>query len=389
MIGTSGLDTGRLPLAEVLEVAAREAARADEAAQFPVATLAALRASHLLGLVVPAEYGGMGGGPAEVAEVTMRLAREDLSAALIYAMHCQQAAAVVRYAGPGLRAELLPALGRGELYLASVTTERGKGGLLLVSQSATESAGGLLQIDRDAPIVTGGLEADGFLITTLAPGATSPSQVSLVYARRDQLKLETLGGWQPLGMRATGSIPMRLTGTVPDCQVVGPPGGFRSIVTTVFGPMAHIGWSAAWLGSAAGALSRVVGHLRSPAGRRQSDIQSELLLARLASVRGRLDMVHSLLRHTLEVIERSEDLSAPPIQLLVNTLKIQAAEQCFQAVHELVEQAGLQHGYMRGSPLYLERVFRDLRSASLNFANDRLYLVNGALTLLDQGVSLA
>lgn len=379
----------RPALADVLAVTAREAGRADDLAAFPAAALEALRASRLLGLNVPAEYGGMGGSTADVLDVTMRLGREDLSVALIFAMHCQQAATVVRYAGQELRADLLPALGRGELYLASVTTEGGTGGALLVSESTVDADAGLLHIDRDAPIVTGGMHADGFLITTLAPGAVTPSQVSLVYARRDQLKLEVLGDWQPLGMRATGSAPLRLSGAVPGCQVLGEPGGFRSIVTSVFGPMAHLGWSAAWLGAAAGALSRVVGHLRGAEGRRQSDTSSELLLTRLGRVRARLDTVHSLMLHTLEVTERTQDLSVPPVQLLVNALKVQASEQCFQAVHELVELVGLRHGYLRGSPLYLERVFRDLRSASLNYANDRLYLVNGSLTLLDREVRLA
>jgi acyl-CoA dehydrogenase len=128
--------------------------------------------------------------------------------------------------------------------------------------------------------------------------------------------------------------------------------------------------------------------VRGKDGRRQFDPSSELLLTRLARVRHRLDTVHALLRHTVSTIEAAPDLSAPPVQLLVNTLKVQAAEQCCRAVDELVELVGLRHGYLRGSALFLERALRDLRSASLNYANDRLNLVNGALVLLDQEVRL-
>jgi acyl-CoA dehydrogenase len=145
--------------------------------------------------------------------------------------------------------------------------------------------------------------------------------------------VSVLGGWDPLGMRATHSVPMRLTGAVPVTQIVGAPGGFRDIVTATFGPLAHLGWAAAWLGAA--------------------------------------------------------DLSAPPVRMLVNTLKVQAASQCFQAVDQLVEVVGLRHGYLRGSALGLERVFRDLRSASLNYADDRLRLANGVAVLLDPEVRLA
>lgn len=375
-------------LEEVLAAAAAHAEQADEAAEFPVAALDAMRATGLLGLLVPAEHGGGGGGLGDLVDVTLRLARVDMSVALIFAMHCQQVVAVVRHADGPFAARLLPELGKGDVYLASVTTERGKGGHLLSSESTVRQDAGTLTIDRDAPIVTGGQHADAYLITTLAPDATSPSQVSLVYARRDQLTLEVRGGWQPLGMRATQSVPMRLTGRVPADQVIGAPGKFREIVAPTFGPLAHIGWSAAWLGAATGALSRILHHIRD-AGRGQFDPSSELLLTRLARVRGRLDLVNALLRHTVAAVEGTPDVADPSTQLLVNSLKVHAAEQCFAAADEMVELVGLRHGYLRSSPLYLERVFRDLRSASLNYANDRLLLVNGALTLRDRQVHLA
>lgn len=375
-------------LKEVLAAAAAHAEQADETAEFPTAALDAMRATGLLGLLVPTGYGGGGGGLDDLVDVTLRLARVDMSVALIFAMHCQQVVAVVRHAVGPLAERLLPALGKGDLYLASVTTERGKGGHLLSSESSVRQDAGQLTIDRDAPIVTGGQHADAFLITTLAPDATSPTQVSLVYARRDQLTLEVRGGWQPLGMRATQSVPMRLTGRVPADQVIGAPGRFREIVAPTFGPLAHIGWSAAWLGAATGALSRILHHIRD-AGRGQFDPSSELLLTRLARVRGRLDLVNALLRHTVAAVESTPEVADPSTQLLVNSLKVHAAEQCFAAADEMVELVGLRHGYLRSSPLYLERVFRDLRSASLNYANDRLLLVNGALTLRDRQVHLA
>jgi acyl-CoA dehydrogenase len=376
-------------LRDVLAVTAGHARQADAEAEFPVEALDALRCSGLLGLVVPTADGGGGGTVADVVDVTTALAREDMSVGMVFGMHCQQVLAVVRHGSPALRETLLPALGRGALYLASVTTERGTGGHLLSSESVLAAGDEVLRIDRDAPIVTGGAYADGYLVTTLAPSATSPTQVSLVYAAREELDVRVLGGWQPLGMRATHSVPMRLTGEVPATHVVGEHGRFRDVVISTFGPMAHLTWSAAWLGAASGALARVVGLIRGQDGRRQFDPTSELLLARLARVRGRLDLVHALLRHTLDVLDEAAEPSAAPVQLLLNTLKIQAAEQCFAAVDELVELVGLRHGYLEGSPLFLERVFRDLRSASLNYANDRLYLANGSLTLLDREVRLA
>lgn len=376
-------------LDEVLSVTARHAAATDEAAAFPVDALDAMRASGLLGLLVPERYGGRGGDYADLVDITVQLSRTDMAVGLIFAMHCQQVATLASYAGEHLRDSLLPAIARGEIYIASVTTEAGKGGHLFSAGARATDVDGLLHLDRHAPIVTGGAYADGFLVTMLADGATSPNQVSLVYAGRDQLDIQVLGDWQPLGMRATHSVPMRLVGSVPRDQTVGEPGGFRRMAATVFAPTAHLGWSAAWLGTAAGALSRVLGHLRSAEGRARYDLSSPLLLTRLARIRSRLDLVNATLRHTLDVLATASDVTRPTVQLLLNTLKVSAAEQCFEAVNETVELVGMRHGYLRDSPLFIERALRDLRSATLNYSNDRLYLVNGALALMDPEVRCA
>ncbi|MER7491190.1 acyl-CoA dehydrogenase family protein [Streptomyces pharetrae] len=372
----------------VAEVTTRHADRHDRDATFPVEALEALRETRLLGLLVPEEYGGLGGGTDDMTDAARRLGRADMSVAMIFAMHCQQVAAVVRHARGQLREELLPDIAAGRTYLASVTTEAGNGGALLSSDTPLSRTDGHLLVDRFAPIVTGGAHADGFLITMRSPDARAEHDVSLVYAHRGQLEVATAGDWQPLGMRASHSGALHLRGPVPDHQVVGEHGRFRDIVSTTFGPLAHLGWSAAWLGAAEGALSRTAGLLRNPRTRGRADLASELLLTRIGRARHRLEAVHALLRHTTEVVAQSSDVSRPPVQLLVNGLKVTASQQCHAAVEDLVDAVGLRHGYLRDSPTRLERTLRDLRSAALNYSNDRLLTADGKLTLLDSGVAL-
>ncbi|MFF4948455.1 acyl-CoA dehydrogenase family protein [Streptomyces chattanoogensis] len=376
-------------IAHVTCVTERHLTAADREAAFPVQALDALRDTGLLGLVVPTEYGGLGGTLRDVVDAGLALGRCDMSVALIYTMHCQQAAAAVEFAAEPLRSELLPVLGAGRCYLASVSTESGKGGHLYSARAALSEQGAELLVDRFAPVVTGGEHADGFLITMKNAGATTDNDVALVYAAREQLVVEPAGDWQPMGMRATHSAPLKLTGAVPGHQVIGPEVPFRDIANRVLGPYAHLGWSAAWLGTAAGALSRVLGLVRSPAGRKRFDVSSELLLTRLSTARQRLDAVHAQLRHTLAMVESADDITAPACQLLLNGLKISASEQCHTAVNDLIDAVGLQHGYLKDSPTRLEQALRDLRSAALNYKNDRLHLAGGKLTLLDREVSFA
>jgi acyl-CoA dehydrogenase len=373
----------------VAQVAAEHARACDERAEFPVAALTALRDSGLMGLLIPREYGGLGGSLGDLADVAAVLAGPCLSTALIWAMHCQQAATIAGHAEPALKERLLPRIAAGEIYLASVTTEYGKGGHLLSCHSPLASDGQWLTIHRDAPVVTGGEYADGFLILMQAPLPSTPSAVALVYADRRQLRASPSGGWNPMGMRASRSVAMKLSGRVPPDQMIGGPDGFRPIAVGTFIPAGHVGWAAAWLGAAAEALRGIVATARTPAGRRQLNADSDAFRHQLARIRIDLDLVGSLLRGVIAEIERpGADIEAADCQLRLNGLKVAASELCFSAVDRLIQLSGLRGGYLRDSPLHLERTFRDLRSASLNYANERLLSANGVLTLLDRHVRL-
>jgi acyl-CoA dehydrogenase len=97
-----------------------------------------------------------------------------------------------------------------------------------------------------------------------------------------------------------------------------------------------------------------------------------------------------MLRHAVaEFVPGDDRTAAGSFQSLVNSLKLIGGQQCWIAVNEMIDLVGLKNGYMVDSPLRLERTLRDLRSASLNFSDDKLRLANGSLAMLDMGVHLA
>ncbi|WNV85132.1 acyl-CoA dehydrogenase family protein [Umezawaea sp. Da 62-37] len=375
----------------VLPVLRDHARRVDTDAVFPVEPLRALRRSGLMGLLVPTGHGGLGGGLDDLVRVAADLSGACLSTGMIWAMHCQQVAALAIHGGPELRARLLPRLAAGEVYIASVTSEKVKGGHLLTARAPLHRDEDGIGIDRDAPIVTGGSHADGFLMTMRDDAAAHDGEVSLVYADREQLTATPAENhsWDPMGMRGTHSGPLHLSGRVDETALVGGRGGFRDVALRTFVPVGHIAWAACWLGAARAALRAVVELVRSPAGRKQFDVDSELLRSRLARVRLDLDTTAALLAQVVRDTGLASDPEAPDVQLRLNGLKVHAAERSFAVVDALVEVVGLRHGYLRDGALPLERLFRDLRSASLNYANDRLLAANGALVLVDRSVGLA
>lgn len=369
-----------------------DAALVDDRASFPVRGLEALRESGLMGLLVPERYGGLGLGLAELAAVAEELSGACLSTGLIWAMHQQQVTAIAGAGEESLKDRLLPRIAAGGAYLASVTSERGKGGhLLSARQAVAEDERGLL-VERDAPVVTGVSAADGFLITMRSGPDAPESSVSLVYVERAQAEIEITGTWDPMGMRATDSRAAVIRAVVPPDQVVGGPGGFRRIALHPFVTAGHVGWAACWLGAVRALFRRFVAMLRSPRHRKGFALGEDLFGVRLARVRLLLDTVSAYLARVLQEAEELDrtgrDPEDPAFQLHVNGLKVVASEQLYEAADQLMTLVGLRHGYLRNPEFPLERVFRDLRSASMNYANDRLLVANGWLAALDREVVL-
>ncbi|RSM50880.1 acyl-CoA dehydrogenase [Amycolatopsis balhimycina DSM 5908] len=374
-------------LGRVLPLLRQQAAAADDKGFFPAVSMQSLRDEGLLGLTVPARFGGGGASLRTFVAVAQELAGACLSTAHLWAMHCFQVDAIARHGSVALRDTLLPKIAAGDVYIASVTSERGRSADLFTAGAALRTEGDDLLVERSAPVVSGGAHADGFLLTMRASEDASEHEVSLVYADRRDLRVDECGDWDTLGMRGTASGGLELSGKVPASNLVGGRGGFAEIARTSMIPLSHLGWSACWLGAARGALVDLVAWFRGnppPPG--------ELFYERLAHVRVELELVSAYLHRVLEQVElaRAEgrSLAEPRTQLQLNALKVVASEHTFHAVDRMVELGGLRLGYGRRSPVPLERHFRDLRSASLNHANDRLWTGIGALTLLDRSVSL-
>jgi acyl-CoA dehydrogenase len=379
-----------LAKASVASLAAN-AAEADRTSAFPVASVQVLRNNGLLGLLVPVRYGGLGGNLSDLAETAQVLAAGCLSTAMIWAMHCQQVDVLVRHASEDLASLVLPRVADGSLYLGSVTTGPSGGGLLS-SEFPVRARGEALGIDREAPIVTGAMHADGFLVTMKSSEESGEHSLSLLYADRSQLTIEQTGGWDTLGMRGTDSRGLRLRGEVPRTQMVGAPGDFRTAAIESMAPAGHIAWVSCWLGAARSAMADFASLLRSADRPRGFDVSSDLVRERLARVRIDLELVgaylHRVIEEVLETRRRGGSVDNAPSQIHLNSLKIAGSELTYQSVDRLVQLAGLHLGYRRDSGLALERRLRDLRSASLNFSNDRLLASTGALCLLDRGTTI-
>lgn len=374
---------------EVAAIAAEHAAEVDRSAKFPGAALTAMRETGLLGLLVPVDYGGMGGDLRTLVRVVGRVSAGCLSAGILLAMHCQQVETLVRHAKPILRERLLPEVATGRVYLGSVTTDDTSGGLLAGSAAALQRNADGWRLHRVAPIVTGGRWADGFLIK--AADDCSPPIVRFCYVDRSQVTVEEGAPWQAMGMRGTENVALTLAGQVPDEQVIGD-GKFREVALETFAPVAHLGWSAAWLGAARSTFASLMHLSRRGDPVARINPKSDLDIHRLARIRMRLEVVSAYLAGAVDEVLHHRaagiSLGAAPVQMHLNTLKVVAAEETLTAAREMMILTGLRTGYLSNSQVPVERLVRDLHSASLNYDDRRLMAANGGLCFLDTAVTL-
>jgi acyl-CoA dehydrogenase len=379
------------PLEAAREIAAAvlrsHAADVDARGRFPAESVEALRQAGLLGFFVPERFGGTPGGFAALGSVAASLGEECLSTALIWAMHCQHVAVLARHAADA-HGGVLEAIAERGLLVASVTTETGKGGDLLTAEAPLAAVPGGVRVRREAPVVSYGAEAAFFLITMRAAADRPPNDVRLVLAARRDGEVAVTGDWNAMGMRGTRSVPMTFDVTVAPDRVLAAP--FAEIALQTLIPAGHVGWSAAWLGAARGAFTRFVRQMRREGTRGRRRLDSDLLHCRLAELRLRLDLVDAMLERVSARLDSwtRDGVPAGPYgdirhTLELNNLKVAAAREAFSVVDGLVELAGLAQGYLKEKPEGLERVFRDLRSATLMFHNDRLLKANGKLLLVE------
>ncbi|TKJ93355.1 acyl-CoA dehydrogenase [Paenibacillus sp. CFBP13512] len=381
-------------IAEVKKITREFAKRAnvqDQNGTFPVENLADLKSSGLMSISLPNYYTDQNQPNLKVlSSIAEIMASGCLSTAMIWAMHIQQVEVLLQQEKNEFVFKLLSRLKEEQPLIASVTTEKEKGGHLLSSHSPLLSDGDDIFIDRNAPIVTGGEYADWFLITMKESIESSTNEVKLIFAERNQLKLNYVSEWKAMGMRSTGSVGMEIEGTIKKEQIMGASEQFKHLAVKAMIPIGHILWSSCWLGAAKGVFEGLIQVIRDPQNRARYNLKSDSLYEKIARIRLQLDTVSIYLNEMIKRYEISSDnqetiklLEEPRFNIHINNLKVLASENLFNATNSMMEVAGLTYGFVNNDMVPLERVFRDIRSASLMYHNDRLLLVNGKMSLID------
>jgi acyl-CoA dehydrogenase len=370
------------------EVAAPNADDVDRQARFPVEAIDALREEGALAALVPSELGGGGVAFDVVAEACLELGRHCGATAMVFAMHQIQVASIVRHLdGSPWFEDYLREVVESQPLIASITSEVGTGGDMGKSvASLTDPADGRTGFEKQAPTVSYGEHADAYLVTLRRAPDAEPGDQVLVLARRDQVKLDPQGSWDPLGMRGTCSPGFVVSAEVGVEQALATP--FSAISAESMTPISHILWSHVWLGVATDAFDRARAFVKAaakrkpgeplPAAMRLSELMSQLSLLRAE--------VSLALREYCDVCDSDRaKLSEMATILRFNNLKIAASEQAPRVCQDALGVCGIV-GYKNDTPFSVGRHLRDTMSACLMVANERIHKTDASLLLIAKEV---
>ena len=367
-------------------VAARHAEAVDREGRFPAEAVAALRTENLFGLQVPRQFGGEDAGLSEVAEVCCTLGQACTASAMIFAMHHIKLASLVTH---GLSSDwhctLMARVANEQLLIASSTTEAGIGGDLRNSLCAVEAEGDTFSLGKDASVISYGAYADVILVTARRNAAAPTSDQVLVALLADQMSLERTSRWDALGMRGTCSDGFRLEARgIPCAQILPKP--FAEIAAQSMLASSHLLWSSVWFGIATYAVDRARAFVQGEARRRPGQVPPSAL--RLAEAASALQAMKGTVLEGLRRFEgaqgKPDELSAIGFAVMLNNVKVTASGMAVDIVQRALSIVGLA-GYKNDTPFSLGRPLRDVMSAPLMIANDRILSNTANLLLVQKG----
>jgi alkylation response protein AidB-like acyl-CoA dehydrogenase len=333
----------------------REHALLVDGGAFPQATIDALAASGLLGLITATKMGGLGQGPRAAAMVVERLARECASSAMVTCMHYSGAAVIEQYGDNETR----QAIAKGEHLSTLAFSESGSRSHFWAPVSTAEKTLDGIKLNAKKSWVTSATHATAYVWSSQAMAVEGGSTLWLVPQTADGLK--SFGPFTGLGMRGNDSTPVQASDTLlsESAQLGADGAGFQIMMETVL-PWFQIMNSACSIGLMEAAVTRSCEHA---SGTRYEHIETTLaelptIRNYLARMRIKTDMARCLWLDTIAAMEDGRD----DTMLRVLECKAASGETATEVLDTAMRVCG---GAAFRNDVGVERYFRDGRAATV------------------------
>jgi len=338
----------------------------DKSGSFPAAGMAALGEAGLLGLNVPASFGGSGLGPRSFAEVNAILAEADPSVAMVYMMHVC-ASEVIAAGAKATRSPVLEAalsdMPRGKHLTTLAFSEAGSRSHFWAPLSRASRTKGAVQLSAKKSWVTSAGVADSYVVTTLSAEAKGPTDSTLYLVPKSATGLRVAAPWDGLGLRATASSPMTLEAVEvgEDRRLTEEGGGFAAKLNVVL-PWFNLASATVSLGICRAVVAATISHLKTSKFEHLGSTSLGEALPTLRQTLAGMQIETDGLAHRIDECLGALENPGPHTMLRVLEVKAAAGETAIRVTSSAMHACG---GAAFSKHTSIERYFRDAHAGSV------------------------
>lgn len=366
----------------VLPALAARAIEADRQGVFPLEHVRTISDAGLLGLTVPVEYGGLGGGLRDLAAATFAMATACASTSLAYFFQCSGSsrgllplAAIEAGLFPDDEVPVVRAFGEKVLrrmgdegrWVANFASEsvRTKGAAVTIATEASRTDGGwLINGVKSFGCATG--VADDYLVTAKLDTGDTAADLAVFLIPRDAPGMGERTKWDAIGMRATATHGITLENVfVPDDDALTVPGSFVNMTLVSRGSFVgnQVALSSVYIGAAQAVYDHALHFLTTTtyANTDEPIGGSPLHKQLIGKMRSHLDSAYLWSRRQI-ALETADPEILPKGDVVANwrIAKGEIADNCFQVAVQAMKACGTSNTGMEGA---ISRGLRDLSMA--------------------------
>jgi alkylation response protein AidB-like acyl-CoA dehydrogenase len=356
-LGESGAQLAKKAGEIATSVLAKQAADVDQKARFPEESIAALGKEGFLGLCVDEKLGGLGEGPRTFVAVVEQLAQSCASTAMVFVMHVSAQQAIAASSTFEEKDAILKDIAAGKHLTTLALSERGSRSHFWAPMSQMREKDGGWVTSAQKSWITSAHRADSYVSSAQKPGAASPLESTVYFARRGPA-MRDAGRFDGLGLRGNDSAPMTLEDfPVKKGDLITALGeGAKSMLEVIL-PWFAVGSAGMSNGLCLAAVGATCRHLQETGFEhlKQSLRDLPTLRANVAEMSTRTEQARALLAYTVSLMEKPTDFT--PLYVLETRLASLTAAD-FVADLAMKTCGGAAYSKHLG----LERVFRDSRA---------------------------
>ena len=354
---------------------AQRAAKYDSESSFPFENYRDLHDADLLGLTVPAEYGGLGADPVTYVLALVAMARGCPATALTFNMHANVIVNINQLASPEQKRRYFgEVVEEGKLF-ATVMSEPDSSfrERFVLRTVFTPTPAGNYRVQGVKHFCSLGDAASRFFVTGLKEGTNSAQEgIMAAMAPRSEAGITLERPWNATGMRGTTSHSIRYDTEVSADDIMGDPGQLLTIDLSGFA----LGYAATYLGVAEAAYNFILEYAKTRviAPATEPLAHNPLVQRNLGEMSAQLRAARLMLCEAATVRKSGvrEEMS-----LATNQAKYLCAEAGVRVTEQAMRMAG-GSGFLKDMPL--ERWHRDaLAGPVMPPSNDRCLEVIGRL----------